>query len=124
MMMRDIEDLEGRPVFSRKAYAQIMIGGLACYWGLLIVAPPTASLSPSGLATPFAIFLILGLGLTLVWMRQLVLVDRHIKVALGSKVGVADAFGVLLLAVLAGLAFPIVQQRLNALIARRQTGTT
>jgi hypothetical protein len=119
MLMRDINSVERRAVFPTSPLAATLFIGLLCYF-YLIFGPPAFGTQPGGISTTrLAATVILGVGLNLLYITLLILICRHVKVALGSRFGAIDGIVVVVLTILIGLSLVLVQSQLNILVERR-----
>ena len=121
ILMRDINEIEGRRVFPVEQLAVVLLLGLAAHvvltfdfvFGLLTVRPPTA-VPTIRLAVMFA----LAFTLVLLECSLIVLTTRHVTRALGAQYHVRDAVITIVLNIWL-LSFVIAQRRFNALIESR-----
>jgi hypothetical protein len=121
ILMRDINQIEGRRVFPVEQLAVVMLFGLAAHvfltfdlvFGLLTVRPP-----PDVPTIRLAVMFTLAFALILMEYILIVLTTRHVTLALGAQYHVRDAVITIVLNIW-WLSFVIVQRRLNALIETR-----
>jgi len=121
ILMRDINQIEGRRVFPVEQLAVVMVFGLAAlvfltfdlFFVLATVRPP-----PDVPTILLVVTFTLAFALVLLEYSLIVLATRHVTRALGAQYHVRDAVITIVLNIWF-LSFVTVQRRLNALIGSR-----
>ena len=121
MLMRDINQIEGRRVFPVEQLVVVMLFGLAAHvfltfdlvFVLVTVRPP-----PDVPTIRLIVMFTLAFALVLLECTLIVLTTRHVTRALGAQYHVRDAVITIVLNIWL-LSFVIVQRRMNALIESR-----
>jgi len=121
ILMRDINQIEGRRVFPVEQLAVVMVFGLAVlvfltfdlFFVLATVRPP-----PDVPTILLVVTFTLAFALVLLEYSLIVLATRHVTRALGAQYHVRDAVITIVLNIWF-LSFVTVQRRLNALIGSR-----
>ena len=119
LMMRDINQMEGKTVFPARCVAIIFSVGIPIYFGSIILIANV--LTPGSTYKQNAVLLLVTLGLALnlmlfVWLAR---VSRYTARSLGYRYPRLFAVAMVALVFAAAISFPLVQRALNALLKRR-----
>ncbi len=121
LLMRDVNQIERRNVFPVRVISGIFLFGFpACllvvfYWMWWRVVPPS-----------WALFSIasMAIALDLILFVFIVRVSLYASRALGRSCPRMDAAGIVVLTILAGLSFIVLQRRMNILVERASFAMT
>jgi hypothetical protein len=122
ILMRDINQIEGRRVFPVEQLAVVMLLGLATHVFLtfdLVFVWATVRPPPDVPTIQLVVIFTLAFALVLLEYTLIVLTTRHVTRALGAQYHVRDAVITIVLNIWL-LSLVIVQTRLNALIESRR----
>jgi hypothetical protein len=119
MLMRDVNQLERRSAFPSTQLAIASCLGLSAFLFLIFALPSPATVVPGMSATRLSLIITLGVVLSLYQFVSIVLVSRHVNVALGARFRAIDVVASVLLTLCMLLSLPMTQRRLNNVIERK-----
>jgi len=121
LLMRDVNQIERRKVLPVRMISRIFLFGIPAYflvifyWMWLRQRPPSWA---------FVSIASMGIALDLILLVFIVRVSLYVSRALGRSSACMDAAGIVVLTILAGLSFIVLQRRMNILVERSSSAMT